>query len=109
MVLVTVLTIAAVILLANGWVSLRLAYDHERHLNGGGYPILGHVVMTFFVGVLVALLLPALPEARTLPQIVRWILLAFIVGLPILHYWAIQRAICAGTYDRESAANQDAP
>ncbi|MDB5319154.1 MAG: hypothetical protein JWN40_785 [Phycisphaerales bacterium] len=86
--------------------SLRLAYSMAINANGGGYPILGHVVQNFF-SLLFALIL--LPKAGEAPFLLSIAAVAALPIVPAVNAWLIVRLNRLGEHCRAVASDSHGP
>jgi hypothetical protein len=83
------LAVLAVLLVGNVVDSLWIAYTNARDLNGGGYPIMMHVIGSFLLLLLVTAIVIVLPDAAKVALPEPWVLGLATVVVPIVHGLAI--------------------
>jgi len=79
--------------------SVRIAYEAARYGHGGGYPVLAHVLGTLFLLMIVTGVRIIQADALGLP--LPWFMVAATVGVPAVHFLAIDRADRLGNARRE--------
>lgn len=93
--------VMAVLLVVNLLDSVWIAYTNARDLNGGGYPVLAHVLGSFLLLAIAAgvTLVDARARGDAAPAL--WLLGSAVIVVPVVHFVALDRADRLGSARRE--------